>query len=159
MAWSAQTDGILTAIRTAIGDSVTVGTHTITWQSMPEGPLMRWLGEDTDYPMIVLEPGESSAPPSTELLEITVPITVSVVIQVSTTGTGGVAPAQYKSCRLVGEAVLAKLMDAGHQLGTTWLQRFPRRWGVDYDASNAHSDHGLLIFSMDFDFKYFERDS
>lgn len=158
MGWECQTDAILSAIRTAIGESVTIGTHTLTWRSTPEGPLMRWLDEDADYPLIVLEPGDSVAPQSTELVEITVPVKVSVVIQVSKTGSGGVAPAQYKSCRLVGEAVLARLMDAGHNLGTTWLHRFPRKWGVDYQASQAYSDHGLLIYEITMDLKYHERD-
>lgn len=159
MAWQCSTDEILSAIRTAIGETLTIGSHTLTWQSMPEGPLLRWLSEDTDYPLIIIEPGDSTAPRvSAHLIEITVPVTISVVVQVSTSGPQGVAPSQYKSCRLIGEAVLAKLMDAGPNLGTTWLMRHPRRWGVNYSVSQAMSDHGLLIYEISLDLVYCEED-
>lgn len=152
------TDDTLTAVRTAIGSSVTVGTKTFTWTKQVEGPPLAWLEEKNDYPLIILEPQDTAIARGTNLLPLELATDIHVVLLASSAGSGTakVAPAAYKTARLVGEAVFDKLMDAGPRLGTNWLQRHPVAAGVNYDLCERYNEHGLLVYSMQFSFEYFE---
>lgn len=155
-AFALSTGEVLDAIRDAIGDTLTVGSHTLTWQKKPEGSPLRWLGELTDYPVIILQPADTDNRDSPSLLDLELPVDIYVVVQASNAGSSGIAAGTYKTIRLVGEGVVGKLMDAGPQLGTDWLQRVFSSGGVDYDLTEAFADHGLLIYRARFTCRYFE---
>lgn len=150
------TDSVLTAIRTGLGASVTVDTTTLTWTKKVEGPPLAWLEEKNDYPLIILEPQDTDIAEGTNLLQLSLPVDIHVVLLASSAGNSGVSPAAYKTARLVGEAVVDKLMDAGPRLGTSWLERHPVAAGVNYDLCERYNEHGLLVYSMQFNFRYFE---
>lgn len=152
------TGEVLDAIRDVIGDTLTIGTHTLTWQKKVEGSPLRWLSELTDYPVIILQPADTDNRDSPSLLDLELPVDLYVVIQATNAGSSGIAAGTYKTIRLVGEGVVGKLMDAGPQLGTTWLQRTFSSGGVEYDLTEAYADHGLLIYRTRFTFRYFENE-
>lgn len=158
MAFALSTDSLLSAIRTAIGDTLTVGDHTLTWTKKVEGPPLRWLSETTDYPLIILQPAETDNEDGPQLLDLRLPVDIFVVIQASNAGTSGIAPGTYKTIRMVGEGVVAKLMNAGPTFGAFWLQRSFVSGGVDYDMTEMLADHGVLVYKARFLFRYFERE-
>ena len=158
MAWALSTDAILTAIRTAIGDTLTVSGTTLTWTKKVEGEPLRWLGATADYPLIILQPADTDADSGPKLLPLDLQVDVVVALEATRAGSSGVAPAAYKTARVVGEGVVAKIMDAGPRIGTTWLQRRLISCGVDYDLCEALNDHGLLVYRARFGFRYFEQE-
>lgn len=156
MTFALSTGETLDAIRTAIGTSLTVGTHTLTWQKKVEGPPLRWLGELTDYPVIILQPDDTTGEDGASLVGLELQVNIYVAIQATNAGSSGIAAGTYKTIRLVGEGVVGKLMDAGPRLGTDWLQRRYVDGGVDYNLTDELADHGLLIYRTRFSFKYYE---
>ncbi len=159
MAFALSTGDILDAVREAIGASLTVGTHTLTWTAKVEGPPLRWLGETSDYPLIILQPADTDNEDGPALLRLDLMLDVYVVIQTSNAGSSGIAPGTYKTIRLVGEGVVGKIMDAGPHLGETWLARRFVSGGVDYDTTEMMADHGLLVYRARFGFRYCERET
>lgn len=154
MSWALSTDDALTALRTAIGTSLTVSETTLTWQKLVEGHPLRWLSEAADYPLIIFQPEDTDATDGAARIGLDLLVTVHVCIQ--TTSGGSIAPAHYKACRTVGEGVVAKIMDAGHRLGTDWLARRLVSCGVDYDTTEQFADHGLLVYRAQFALGYQE---
>jgi len=157
MAWAFGVSDVLAAIRSQIGTSLTVGAHTFTWAYIVEGPPQRWLDDpDTQYPLIVLQPSDVDPGDGPRLIQLDLPVEITVVIKAASAGATGVAPAMYKTARLVGEAVMAKLMDAGAHLGTTWLTRILGPCGVDYATCEINADHGLLAYKGTLTCRWFE---
>lgn len=159
MAWVFGVDDVLAAIRTQIGASITVGAHTLTWVYLVEGPPQRWLDHpDTQYPLIILQPSDVTPTDGPALVRLELPVEITIVIAAATAGSTGVAPAMYKTARLVGEAVMAKLMDAGPHLGVvgSWLTRALGPCGVDYETCERNADHGLLAYKGTLEFVWYE---
>ena len=156
MAFGLSTDDALTALRAAIGASVTVGTTTLTWTQKVEGPPLRWLPDAASYPLIILQPQDTENADAASLLQLDLPVEVYVVVKAASAGASGLAASAYKTIRLVGEKVVAAVMDAGPRLGTNWLERRFVSGGVDYDLSEALNDHGLLVYKAVFALRYYE---
>ncbi len=159
MSFALSTGDVLDALRDAIGVALTIGDHTLTWTKKVEGPPLRWLDATADYPLIILQPADTDCEDGPALLDMRLPVDVFIVIQATNAGATGIAPGTYKTIRLVGEGVVAKIMDAGPHLGETWLQRSLVNAGVDYDLTEMLADHGLLIYRARFLCRYFERET
>ena len=158
MAWSLSTETILDQIRDAIGTSTTVGSSTLTWKWKLEGPPLRWLAERSDYPAIVLEPGDTEGTPSTTQVILDLPVTIYVIVKVSRVREASPISAKvYEMVRQCGEAVLADIMDKGNKLGGSIVQdRDFVRAGVDYDTTDEVFDDGLAVYAMEIVFNYIE---
>lgn len=130
MSYNAQTDEILALLRTTIGDSTTIGTDpntvTVTWQAKPEAPVLRYLDKGTDFPAVVLDPGETEqdAGPGVNVLRLTLPITISLVIDRATLIDNTAEATIHRCLREFGETVVGTLMDAGPNLGSDTLDEF-----------------------------------
>jgi hypothetical protein len=127
---------------------------------MVEGePLVFLADEDTDYPLIVLQPHDTEAEDAQSLIKLEMPVDIHLALKASSAGPTGVAKTVYKTARLIGEAVVAEVMDAGASMGgTSWLQRRLISCGVDYETTEQYADHGLLIYKARFGFRYFNEE-
>lgn len=156
MAWSLSTDNILAALRTAMGTGVTVGSKTFTWAYVAEGPLLRYLETAASYPMLVLVPEDTESRGGAKVLDLTCQVSVYVVLKSAYAETHGVDAALYTAVRMVGEAVLAKVMDDGARQGTDWLRVRFLRAGVVYDATEQYADKGLAVYGFTVEASYYQ---
>ena len=166
MSFELGTDDILAAIRTTIGESTTVGTEpdtlTVTWKRKLEGPPLRWIEDlSAGYPMIVLEPQDTAMDdgvPSVNYNELDLVVLVHAVVPTATLTGSEAAATAYRVLRLVGETLVATLMDAGEALGTTFAVRRVTRFGVDYDSTAALFDKKLCLYTIEAAFTYYEQE-
>ena len=157
MAWSFGTSEVLSKVRAAIGPSTTVGSTTFTWKTVAEGPLLRWLDDKTtDYPAIILDLGDGAAQDQKSKIRCIQPLTVWVVVQSTAASATGISPKVYEMTRLLGEAVLASIMNTGPRLGSEALNdRALVSWGVDKEATGEFQDRGLCIYRGTFEIGYY----
>ncbi len=160
MSFSLSTDTVLDAIRDTLGATVAIGTAALTWARALEGDPLRWatvLDDTADYPCYIMRPEETTGDSGPALKRLTLGVTVHVMVRHQDTTVRTLSPKAYKAARLVGEACVAKLEDAGHHLGTTAciaMRRFVRA-GVDYDLTESVADHGLAAYSLTYEFDYY----
>lgn len=160
MAFALATDTALDAIRDALGTTVSIGTADLTWVRRLEGDPLRWqevLDDAADYPSYIMRPGQSRATGGTALKRVVLPVTTSVIVRHQDPTVRGLSPKAYKAVRLVGEACVAAIEDAGHHMGTTAgiSDRQLIECGVDYDLTEAMADHGLAVYSLTHEFIYY----
>lgn len=159
MSFALGTDEALDDLRAAIGTSVTVGSHTFTWQHMIEGPLLRCLEDlDQDYPSIVIEVADTDAAmQGGAKWRMELPVTVWVILPTGAASATGVSARIYQMTRKVGEAVLSAIMDAGPKLdGSVVSDRQLGRFGVDYATTHDLADHNLCLYHIDLTLVYYQ---
>jgi len=157
MAFTASTTNILNEIRTQIGGTVTDGTTTLTWKWKLEGPPLRHLEEQTDYPALVLEPGDTEGEESASQIMLDLPVMHYVIIKASRMRDTGAASAKaYETVRLFGEAALTTLMDSGNRLGGSIVDdRNLTSFGVDYATTEEVIGDGLLVYAFGITYTYY----
>jgi len=162
MAFALGTDIVLDAIRTALGSTLTVGGQTLTWVHKLEGDPLRWRGvleSVADYPCYIMRPGMTAATTGAALKELRLPVTIHVLLLHESAAAKALSPKVYRAVRLVGEAMVGKLEDAGLNLDSSYIAaRDLVECGVDYDLTEALADHGLAVYAATYEFRYYERE-
>jgi hypothetical protein len=164
MSFELGTDDILSAMRTTVGESTTVGTApdtlTVTWQRKLEGPPLRWINDlSAGYPLLTLEPQDTTMEhgvPGANYNELDLVVLLHAVIPTATLTGSGAAATAYRVLRLVGEQLVNTLMDAGSALGTSFATRRVLRFGIDYSLTEALFDKKLCVYSIECGFVYYE---
>jgi len=160
MAFPAQTEAALDALRTAIGAATTIGTapdhETFTWAWKLEGPPLRWLDSLSDYPVIILQPGDTEITGGPALAQCDLTVTLHIVIKASSAFTSVQSNKIYELTRMVGEQVVSDIMDAGKALNTEWVSdRYLLSFGMNYPDTEEVFDDGLAIFGAALMIRYF----
>jgi len=162
MGFAFGTDIILDAIRAKIGPTLAVGGQTLTWAHVFEGQPLRWLdtlNSPSDYPCYVMRPEETQAESGTSHKKLVLPVTVSIAIRHPEAQSTIISPKAYRAARLVGEAVVAKLEDAGHNWGSQYIHsRDLDTCGVDYDLTEELADQGIACYSLIYNVTWYERE-
>lgn len=162
MAFDPATGILISALRTALGTSVVVEDVTYTFQWVVEGPIEDWLADTVNYPMLVFDIPIADATKAGEpvfMVRMDQGFSVYIVIPRGAMHENpNVPPRRWELIRLIGEAMLRRLMGTGPQLGTTVLKRELQQFGIDRATPALVGNPGVLVYVMKFGAQYHDKD-